>query len=131
MELNQILIDTNIYSLAMRGDTNIVSILQRVESIFVTPVIVGELLAGFKGGNKEKQNRIQLQQFLDSPRVVVLNIDENTSGFYSTVFHQLKKSGKPIPTNDLWIAASALQHQLALFSRDGHFEYVNNINLLS
>jgi len=131
MELNQILIDTNIYSLAMRGDTNIVSILQRVESIFVTPVIVGELLAGFKGGNREKQNRIQLQQFLDSPRVAVLNIDENTSGFYSAVFHQLKKSGKPIPTNDLWIAASALQHQLALFSRDRHFEYVNNINLLS
>lgn len=107
MELNQILIDTNIYSLAMRGDTNIVSILQRVESIFVTPVIVGELLAGFKGGNREKQNRIQLQQFLDSPRVAVLNIDENTSGFYSAVFHQLKKSGKPIPQ---MISGSQRQH---------------------
>ncbi|WP_206667313.1 hypothetical protein [Candidatus Methylobacter oryzae] len=74
--MNALLIDTNIYSHAMRGDTEIIETLQQVAHIGITAISIGELLSGFKAGNKEKINRQELNQFLDSPRVTLYSIDE-------------------------------------------------------
>ena len=82
---------------------------------------MGELLSGFKGGTKESINRRELEQFLDSPRVNLLTLDEETAEFYARIYWNVKKKGKPIPTNDLWVAASAMRHGLALFTYDEHF----------
>ncbi len=82
---------------------------------------MGELLSGFKGGTKESINRKELEQFLDSPRVNLLPLDEETAEFYARIYWDVKKKGKPIPTNDLWVAASAMRHGLALFTYDEHF----------
>ncbi len=125
--MNGILIDTNIYSLAMRGDSGVISILQSAARITICSVSIGELLSGFKGGGKESRNRKELYEFLDSPRVRILGIDENTAEYYAEIITQLKKKGRPIPTNDIWIAAAGFQHGLKLVTADKHFAYISGL----
>ena len=79
------------------------------------------------GGSKESTNRQELKAFLDSPRVVLLNTSDATSEFYAKVFSGLKQKGKPIPTNDLWIAATALEHGHAIFTYDRHFKEIDGL----
>ena len=127
--MNRILIDTNIYSSAMRGDTEVVRLLRRVLHIGISSISVGELLSGFKGGNKEQKNRKELDIFLDSPRVALYPVTQETAEHYSSVLNRLKQKGTPIPTNDIWIAATALQHGLPLYTLDKHFSHVEELIL--
>ena len=131
MEVNKILIDTNIYSHAMRGTATVVAELQRASEIGICAISIGELLSGFKGGSRERENRDKLKEFLDSPRVRLFLIDEITSEFYAEILDQLKKAGRPVPTNDLWISAVALQNGLKLYTMDQHFQYVPGLILIA
>jgi tRNA(fMet)-specific endonuclease VapC len=124
MALKKVLIDTNIYSLAMRGDTEIVGVLRKIDRIGFSAVSVGELFSGFEGGSREFKNREELEIFLDSPRVAVHAIDVETADFYATILDNLRAAGTPIPTNDIWIAAVIFQHGYQLFSRGQHFQLV-------
>lgn len=119
--MKRVLLDTNAYAAFKRGEQEAVEILRHADIIGLSAVVLGELLSGFKAGRKETDNRRELDAFLDSPRVALLPIDETTAGFYAHVYFHLKRKGKPIPTNDLWIAAVALQHGFVLFSYDRHF----------
>lgn len=127
--MSKLLIDTNIYSGALRGDAEIVAVLRQVSHIGISAITIGELLSGFMAGKREKENRQELGRFLDSPRVTIYIVDENTAEHYSAILNQLRKSGKPIPTNDLWIAAVAFQHGLRLYSRDHHFSQIQGLLL--
>ena len=127
--MRRILIDTNIYSALKRNVQYVTDILKRVDYIGINTVVIGELYSGFKGGKKEELNKSELDRFIDIPRVDIILIDETTSEFYAHIYLNLKKSGKPIPTNDMWIAASALQHGLALFTLDAHFKSVAGLLL--
>lgn len=127
--MNKILIDTNIYSHALRGDPNVIAILRQVSHIGFTAISIGELLSGFKAGRREKQNRQELVTFLDSPRVALYPVNEATAEYYSLILNQLKQKGTPIPTNDIWIAAVAFQHGLPLYTMDQHFSYVEGLLL--
>lgn len=127
--MNKILIDTNIYSGALRGDQDIVGVLRQAEHIGLSVISMGELFSGFKGGTREEENKRQLGIFLDSPRVTLYPVDEYTSQHYCAVLDQLRRSGTPIPTNDVWIAAVAFQHGLALFTRDSHFSKIEGLLL--
>jgi tRNA(fMet)-specific endonuclease VapC len=122
--MKKVLIDTNIYSLAMRGEANVVSTLRRIDQIGFSAISIGELLSGFKGGRRETENREELNIFLDSPRVVVHSIDEGTADFYASVLTNLKVAGTPIPTNDIWISAVAFQHGYKIYSNDHHFNQI-------
>lgn len=122
--MNKLLIDTNIYSHAMRGNAKVTNNLQLVVEIGISSISIGELLSGFKAGNKENTNRQELNIFLDSPRVTLYSVDEVTAEFYSSILNQLKKQGTPIPTNDIWIAATALQHGLPIYTFDQHFKHI-------
>jgi tRNA(fMet)-specific endonuclease VapC len=128
-EMRQIILDTNFYTAFKRNDLGAVDLLKQVDYIGMNTVILGELLAGFRCGSKERQNRKELDQFLDSPRVFTLPIDDDTSEFYAQVFSELRQKGRPIPSNDLWLAASALQHGLALASYDEHFSNISGLLL--
>ncbi len=130
MEMRQLLIDTNIYSYALKGDGDIVEILRKAEKIGFSVISIGELIYGFKGGVKEQKNREQLENFLDSPRAVSYHIDENTCEFYAEILNNLKRIGKPIPTNDIWIAATAFQHGLKLLTKDIHFQLIPGLSLV-
>ncbi|MBN1663748.1 MAG: type II toxin-antitoxin system VapC family toxin [Deltaproteobacteria bacterium] len=119
--MKRILIDTNAYAAFKNNDAEAVNTFKTTEYIGINIVVLGELLSGFLGGTKESINRKELEQFLDSPRVNLLPLDEETAEFYARIYWDLKKKGKPIPTNDLWIAASAIRQGLALFTYDEHF----------
>jgi tRNA(fMet)-specific endonuclease VapC len=122
--MKKVLIDTNIYSMAMRGDAKVVDRLRKVDRIGICAISIGELLSGFKAGSREEENRQELELFLDSPRVVVHSINVETADLYAYIINQLKKAGNPIPTNDIWIAACAFEHGYKLFSRDQHFDRI-------
>jgi predicted nucleic acid-binding protein len=125
--MKRIIIDTNFYSAFKRNDTEALNLLRHAEYIGVNTVILGELLAGFRSGSRERQNRFELDQFLDSARVDTLAVDETTAEFYAQVFFELRQKGRPIPSNDLWLAASALQHGLALATYDDHFSAISGL----
>jgi predicted nucleic acid-binding protein len=122
-----ILIDSNGYTAFKRGDAAAIEIVRRAERMRLSAIVLGELLAGFRFGKREAVNRRELSEFLASPRVDVLAVDEGTAEHYRAVYGMLRSKGKPIPTNDLWIAASALQHGCALFSFDAHFHHVDGL----
>lgn len=125
--MNPILVDTNAYVAFKRGDAEAVAILRTADTIGVSAVVLGELLSGFALGNREADNRRELSEFLASPRVMLLPVTGDTAGFYAHVYRQLRCKDKPIPTNDLWIAATALQHGFALFSHDRHFTEIDGL----
>ena len=85
--MKKVLIDTNIYSLAMKGDGNVVDALRKIDLIGFTAISVGELYSGFKGGNREAENREELNVFLDSPRVLVHTLDVETADFYASILN--------------------------------------------
>ena len=127
--MKRLLIDTNIYSLALKGDDSVVEVLREVDEIGFSVVSIGELFSGFKIGGMEKKNRKELEQFIDSPRVVVYLINEDTAEFYAQILYNLKQIGKPIPTNDIWIAAVAFQNGLKLYTKDKHFQSIAGLYL--
>lgn len=122
--MKNVLIDTNIYSLAMKGDADVVAALRRIDRIGFSAISIGELFFGFKGGNRESSNRRELDLFMDSPRVIVHPIDERTADFYAAILNDLRVAGTPIPTNDIWIAATVFQHGYKIFSKDKHFNLI-------
>lgn len=127
MALTAVLIDTNAYAAFKQGLPDAVDIIQRAPELVLCSIVIGELLAGFAVGSREAKNRNELQQFLASARVAVVAADEQTAAHYATVYRSLRMKGRPIPTNDLWIAATALQHSCVLFSYDGHFQAVDGL----
>lgn len=127
--MKHLLIDTNVYVAFKRNDSNVTDLLRQADSIALNTAVLGELLTGFKGGVREAVNRKELDQFLDSPRVELLALDETSADFFALVFSNLKKIGKPIPTNDIWIAASAMQYGRMLVTLDSHFSYIAGLSL--
>ena len=125
--MKKILLDTNGYVAFKRGNEEALHIVQKTSVIGFSVIVLGELLAGFSSGSKESTNRQELKAFLDSPRVILLTTSDATSEFYAKVFSGLKQKGKPIPTNDLWIAATALEHGHAIFTYDRHFKEIDGL----
>ena len=121
MEKNKIALDTSAYSAFLRGHEAIAAALREADEITLTPVVLGELYAGFLLGKQEKKNRAVLREFLASPRVKVRDLDEETAERYAAIFVYLREQGTPIPTNDIWIAATAMQHGLKIVTTDEHY----------
>jgi tRNA(fMet)-specific endonuclease VapC len=127
MEKIKVMLDTSAYSAFLRGNVEVKQALQAAEEIYLNPVVLGELYAGFAQGGREKKNREILREFLASPRVQISVIDEETAERYTAILTYLWSKGKPIPTNDLWIASTAMQHGLKLITTDGHYRDVPQI----
>ncbi len=125
--MTEVLFDTSAYSALGRGHPGAASVAASADRIVVTPVILGELLAGFRKGKHRRHNQDLLRKFLNSPRVDVVSVDAETAERYAAIVDSLRVAGKSIPTNDLWIASSAMQHGLALVTADAHFNDVPQI----
>jgi len=123
----RIALDTNRYVDLCRGVAETVAILEEAEAILLPFVVVGELRAGFAHGRRQLENERVLRRFLLKEGVRVLFADDQTSHHYASVFRQLRKQETPIPTNDMWLAALVLQHNLALHARDRHFDHLPQI----
>lgn len=120
----KIALDTNRYSDLCRGDEALAALVARAHSVWLPFVVVGELRAGFAVGARARANERTLQRFLAKPNVDVLLATEATTHHYATLFAQLRSQGTPVPGNDIWIAALALEHDLALVTRDHHFAHI-------
>ena len=122
-----ILLDTSAYSALFRGNDQVREILQEVVEVAFNPVVLGELMSGFSGGRFEEKNHQLLKDFMLTPRVRVYPVDVNTSERYASIWSYLRGQGTPIPTNDLWIAASAMQHGLTVLTSDRHFQKIPQV----
>ena len=131
MEVTSIVLDVNTYTAFKKGDPTAVNIIKQVPTILINPIILGELLGGFLLGSRQEKNEQELELFLNSDRVKVVDIDKDTSKFYGEIYKELRAKGKPIPTNDLWIAATAKQYDSAIFSYDSHFENISNLKVVT
>ncbi len=125
--MTRILADTSAYSAFFRGHPGVKRCFQQAEEIILTPVVLGELRTGFLCGKHSRKNEQELGMFLSSARVVVLPVDAETSERYAAILSMLRTAGTPVPTNDVWIAATAMQHGLSVVTLDRHFANIPQI----
>ena len=120
-------LDTNRYVDFCRGEPEVIRNVQLAERIYLPFVVLGELRAGFACGRRAQANERTLIRFLGSSRVRSLYADEQTTHHYASTFKFLREQATPIPTNDIWIAALVIQHQLTLYARDQHFDHLPQV----
>ena len=123
----RLLLDSNAYSLLMRGDEQVAELVRGAEEVLLSAVVVGELMYGFRRGSRFERNAAQLRSLLDSPYVSFVDVSRVTADRYSRIAASLRAKGRPIPTNDVWIAAHAMETGADLVSADQHFEHVDGI----
>ena len=119
------ILDTNALSAFADGDAGVGDILRRQTRAAIPVIVIGE----FRYGIAESRHRAAYEAWLESqlPHFDILTVTGETAVAYAALRVVLRRSGRPIPANDAWIAALALQHRLPVLSRDGHFDVVPNL----
>ena len=123
----RILLDTNAYSALMRGHRDVADRVRRAEQVLLSTVVAGELLFGFRLGTRLKKNMTELEAFLDNPYVNLVPVTLTTADRFARIAVALRLKGKPIPTNDIWIAAHAMETGAELVSSDEHFGAIDGL----
>jgi tRNA(fMet)-specific endonuclease VapC len=123
----RVLLDTNTYSELKRGHPWVANRVRNSRLVLFSVVVAGELIHGFRAGVRYDQNWTELQAFLSRPRVKLLDVDLETADRFGRIASLLRSKGTPIPTNDIWIAAHAMQHGAELLSFDVHFARVDGL----
>jgi tRNA(fMet)-specific endonuclease VapC len=121
------LVDTNVLIGLFAGDPLMVETVQRQTAVFLCVPVVGELRYGAHASARVESNLARLNQF--AAALVVLPCDSGTAVSYAAVKFELRKKGRPIPENDVWIASIARQHDLTLLTRDAHFQEIDNLEV--
>jgi tRNA(fMet)-specific endonuclease VapC len=129
VEALKILLDTNAYTGLLGGDRGVLRALGAADTVYLSVIVLGELYAGFRGGRKERENRGRLEAFLAKPTVKILHATRETAELFGTVKDTLRRAGRPIPTNDVWIAAQALETGSRLVTTDAHFREIPGLIL--
>ncbi len=122
--MTPLMLDTSAYVAFKKGHQDAVMALRQAEKILLPAVVLGELLAGFEAGSRRDENRLELEEFQKSPRISIVPLTMETAERYAHIYAYLRNNGRPIPTNDLWIAASAMEHSAELLTYDAHFLHV-------
>ena len=122
--MKRLCLDTNAYTALMRGDEVIRDLLERVESLFMPSVVLGELFAGFAQGSRQTWNTQLLDRFLGRPGCSIVRVDRAIAERYGRLVAVLRAQATPIPTNDLWISATAFEVGATLVTYDRHFDVV-------
>lgn len=127
MALTAVLLDTTAYSAHLRGHPGIVAAVRRATLVGLSPIVLGELKTGFRRGSRLAQNLSELESFLSSPRVRVVPLTEATADRYAAIMEALLRAGTPVPTNDVWIAASAMEHGWPVLTTDEHYQKIPQV----
>jgi tRNA(fMet)-specific endonuclease VapC len=127
--MKKILLDTNAYVRFLRGDEKVMAYLAQADCVYMSVFVLGELLAGFRAGSKEKDNKQLLERFLLKPTVSVLEATMETADIFGLIMASLRKSGTPIPINDVWIAAHSLETGSILVTYDVHFALIPGLRI--
>jgi tRNA(fMet)-specific endonuclease VapC len=123
----KLLLDTSAYVGFKRNVPDLVEMIVGAEWILFSPVVLGELMFGFRNGVKFKENMNDLNEFLQHDVVEIVQIGKMTSDRYSRIAAQLKRNGTPIPSNDIWIAAQTMEHGAELITTDRHFNKIDGL----
>jgi tRNA(fMet)-specific endonuclease VapC len=118
------MLDTSGYSALMRGDASARDVLASAQLVYIPVVAMGELYSGFRRGTRVAENIGQLRKLLSKPSVRVAGVTAETAARYAEIDVFLRQAGRPIPKNDVWIAASAMEHGCELLTYDAHFSEV-------
>ena len=122
--MRKLVLDTNVLIAFLQNPEDFAERFSGYDVILLTPVVLGEFRAGLFDTKVGRENRKAIDAFLQNSAVKVCPMTDNTSLCYAKVFQALRKVGKPIPTNDIWIAAAAQENGAALATDDGHFQAV-------
>ena len=128
--MSKILLDTNTVSALFRGDKSILDALATADCVHASVVVIGELEAGFRNGNRYSRNLSVLDRFLSKPTVKIAQITRETSECFGRIKTALKAKGKPIPINDVWIAAQCVELGAVLVTYDEHFLHIDGLRIL-
>jgi len=120
-------LDTSAYSNFRRGNEDVASLLDRAELVGMPTIALGELRTGFLLGSRRRRNEAELEAFLDNPSVEELQVDSETSRHYAEIVVELRRAGTPVPTNDIWIAATAARNGATVLTCDDHFERIARV----
>lgn len=125
MDGNRFLLDTNAIIALQHTDETLKKLLSNATDVFVPAIAIGELYFGAYKSSKVEQNRKAIAAFVVGR--VVLNVDADTADIYGQIKQDLRAKGRPIPENDIWIGALAVQYSLTLLSKDAHFSEIDNL----
>jgi predicted nucleic acid-binding protein len=125
----RISLDTNAYTEFFRGNERARDVVRRAEGVSISAVVVGELIFGFRHGARYAENRRLLDSFLAEPLVSFVPVTLATCERFGMIAEDLRRAGRPIPQNDIWIAAHALETGTDLLTFDRHFEAVSGLVL--
>jgi tRNA(fMet)-specific endonuclease VapC len=123
----KICIDTNAYTAFKKNNPAVIALLEEVEHVFVPAIALGELYAGFFMGSNTNRNIQELNAFLKLTGVEVASVTDEIAEQYGWIVKNLKEKGTPIPTNDIWIAATTLATGSKLVSYDQHYKHIPNL----
>jgi predicted nucleic acid-binding protein len=123
----RVLLDTDAYAALKRGHAGVAAVLRASDSVLMSVVAAGELLFGFRAGTRFERNRADLEDFLESPFVTLVPVTLATADRFGIIAARLRARGTPIPTNDIWIAAHAMETGAELLSFDRHYEAVEGL----
>jgi tRNA(fMet)-specific endonuclease VapC len=127
--MRKIILDTNAYVGFLKGDEKVLASLAQASCVYMSIFVLGELFAGFRAGKKEKGNKKNLQRFLSKSTVSILEATMETAEIFGLIKDSLRKSGNPIPVNDVWIGAHALETGSVLVTYDRHFSAIPGLRL--
>ena len=127
--MRRVLLDTNAYGRLLAGDARVLDEMADADEVLLSVFVMGELLAGFRGGSKLAENRQTLKEFLAKPTVTFLGATAETAEVFGQIKDDLRKRGRPIPLNDVWIAAHAMETGSVLVTDDGHFRRIPGLRL--
>jgi tRNA(fMet)-specific endonuclease VapC len=128
--MNTLILDTNAYNRYAAGELAVLDAIRQADIVYMSIFVLGELFYGFKRGTKERENRLLLRKFLGGAKTRILEGTEATSEHFGSLKAHLKRVGNPIPLNDIWIAAHALETGSMLVTFDSHFEHVPGLRTL-
>lgn len=129
--MKKLLLDTNGYSSLFKGDTAVKKELEEADAVYISVVVLGELLAAFRKGNRYNKNKQELEELLDRSNVEILKINKTTAEIYGEVKNSLQKKGKPISINDVWIASQAMETGSVVVTYDTDFLKVPGLRVWS
>lgn len=119
--MKKVILDSNTYTRLVKDDEIVARNLEKAIKIYISVIMVGELLAGFENGKFERQNKKVFKEFLDESNVSVIDVSQETAKMYGKIKNILDRKGTPIPINDIWIAAHAVETGARIITYDKHF----------
>lgn len=127
--MKKVLLDSDAYTFFTAGDKDMLREIESADKVYFSVIVLGELLAAFKKGKKENENLKILNRFMTKMTVEIMNVSQETAKIYADIKRLLEKSGKPIPINDIWIAANVMETGSKLLTFDKHFFNIEGLRI--